>query len=308
MACFAGPQALLHPRCALWQWALSRRAIFFSSHLCIHWEIPQYRLVTVITRPAKPKWKSVFACYKGDDSSMNPSIWSSKLIHHLWIWAHPLWMHCNRILHGATTEKAAMRQLQEFQKVVSQLHSESEISPNMLLPRHHYLFLNKSLYHRLQQPYDDIWCWLRSVEEAHLVLLHQKDQHRMDAHWYFPSSPDSTYSASTMPVHTLLLTLTTTLDTVTTTTFITSGHHLLQAIRYHSAFPTFNSYIRSFFSLWVITACQLMIFVNKPLSHIFFRYDILNHYMQLQHLLGINGLDSPSVSAPTLSSPPLCHK
>jgi len=110
-------------------------------------------------------------------------------------------MHCNRILHGATTEKAAMRQLQEFQKVVSQLHSESEISPNMLLPRHHYLFLNKSLYHRLQQPYDDIWCWLRSVEEAHLVLLHQKDQHRMDAHWYFPSSPDSTYSASTMPVH-----------------------------------------------------------------------------------------------------------
>jgi len=199
-------------------------------------------------------------------------------------------MHCNRILHGATTYTLNLRSA----RICSY--------PVIIIFFSINLFTTGSNNHMMTC---GAGCgllrrriWFYFTKKINIGWMHTGISH--------PPQTQHTQHLQCQST-TLLLTLTTTLDTVSTTTFITSGDHLLQAIRFYSALPTFNSYIWSFFSLWVIKACQLMIFINKPLSHIFFRYDILNHYMQLQHLLGINGLDSPSVSAPTLSSPPLCH-
>jgi hypothetical protein len=70
------------------------------------------------------------------------------------------------------------------------------------LPRHNYLFTNKTLEESLFTPYNNMTAWLRSIDEAKLVLRHQEMQLHEEAERFFTlplaneDNEDSTYSPS----------------------------------------------------------------------------------------------------------------
>jgi hypothetical protein len=66
------------------------------------------------------------------------------------------------------------------------LYADFNHNPNILLPRHHHLFKRISLEDRLQQGYDDLQCWLRSVADAREVLQHHEDVLCSESALFFP--------------------------------------------------------------------------------------------------------------------------
>ncbi len=65
------------------------------------------------------------------------------------------------------------------------LYDEHQSNPNIILPRHQHLFTSRTLDQRLQHNYDNITCWIRSVNEAKLALAHHVQQLRVQSSSFF---------------------------------------------------------------------------------------------------------------------------
>ncbi len=122
---------------------------------------------------------------KQHNNPTTANIWAPQAILLFWKYTRSLWIHRNQIVHGKDVEEAAARILQELQDVVRQLYESFDTNPAIRLPRHHYLFTTRSLEQCLQMPYDNITCWLHSVEEAQQALaLHESLQHRNSSRFF----------------------------------------------------------------------------------------------------------------------------
>jgi hypothetical protein len=62
-------------------------------------------------------------------------------------------------------------------KITTLYNSYSE-NHNIVLPRHQYLFHNRTLEECLGASFDNMSAWIRSVEEAMLVLQHPEASHQ----------------------------------------------------------------------------------------------------------------------------------
>jgi len=94
----------------------------------------------------------------------------------------------------APTPRRPPKLLQDNWIKVKLLYFEFESNSNMLLPCHHYSFQTRLPTQRLALSYNDIQCWLWSVFEASLALQKQEAKYQADSQWFFPSSPDTSYT------------------------------------------------------------------------------------------------------------------
>jgi len=173
------------------------------------------------------KWALAAAQYNTLPTNSDAALqWASILIVALWRFSKSLWQHRNGTVHGATVEEQALRKLQSVRERITTFYNSYSENHNIVLPRHQYLFHNHTLEERLGASFDNMSAWIRSVEEAMLVLHHQEASHQADSQLIFPHHPlethstdsDTTYSLSSIAttVSTTLAT-TTTMDTSTTT-------------------------------------------------------------------------------------------
>lgn len=56
------------------------------------------------------------------------------------------------------------------------LYKEYDDNPHMILPTHSHLFTSRIMTQQLKHNYDNLTCWLRSVSEAKLDLVHHVRQ------------------------------------------------------------------------------------------------------------------------------------
>lgn len=69
-------------------------------------------------------------------------------------------------------EEQATQQLDALRHHITNYFQAYTDNPEMVLPRHHVLFTSRTLEDRLSSSYDIMAAWLRSVDEAVLVLHH----------------------------------------------------------------------------------------------------------------------------------------
>jgi hypothetical protein len=153
------------------------------------------------------KWDAVVRYYKkqyNDPTTVN--VWAPQAILLLWKYTKSLWVNRNHFVHGKDGEEAAARLLQALHGEVKHLYETFTNNPAFLLPHHHYLFTNRTLEQRLRMPYDNITCWLRSVEDAKQALELHNNTLRTDSSRFFPrpnhsdqDSSDDTYVPSSTP-------------------------------------------------------------------------------------------------------------
>ena len=79
----------------------------------------------------------------------------------------------------------ATRILQDLYQQVRTLYDEYQSNPNIILSRHQHLFTSRTLDQRLQHNYDNITCWIRSVNKAKLALAHHVQQLRAQSSSFF---------------------------------------------------------------------------------------------------------------------------
>lgn len=190
-------------------------------------------------------WASAVLQYQSPSSPMDGGIpWASQLLAALWQYSRALWKFWNEVVHGATVEEQAARQLASLRHAITTHYQAFDTNPTIILPRLHFLFVSRSLEDRLKGSYDTMATWLRSVEEALTVQQHQTAQQQALAQRFFPSASrsvqeqisdtDSTYTYQSMgSVATLSLE-----PTVATT--VTSFTMSLEASS--ASVPTYISY------------------------------------------------------------------
>jgi hypothetical protein len=123
----------------------------------------------------------------------------------LWKFSRDLWKFRNEVVHGATIEDQATRQLEQLKAKITQYYTKFYDNPDFVLGRHKFLFQSRSMEERLQASYDTMASWIRSVEEAIKVVCHHEDNLRELTQVFFPtphltdstaqdSESDSTYT------------------------------------------------------------------------------------------------------------------
>lgn len=122
------------------------------------------------------KWEKAAHAYCSREGGTLTTAWSSNVIHQLWRFTRSMWNNRNSIVHGKDAETAATRILQDLYQQVRTLYEEYQSNPNIILSRHQHLFTSRTLNQRLQHSYDNITCWIRSVNEAKLALAHHVQQ------------------------------------------------------------------------------------------------------------------------------------
>jgi hypothetical protein len=152
------------------------------------------------------KWEAAVRYYNKQHADPNTAnIWASQAVLLIWKYTKSLLIHRNQIVHGRNGEETAARLLHELHEEVKHLYETFEANPAFLLPRHHYLFTNRSLDQRLRTPYDNITCLLCSVEEAQQALiLHESILHNISSRFFsrphindYDSSDDTYVPSST---------------------------------------------------------------------------------------------------------------
>jgi hypothetical protein len=154
------------------------------------------------------QWHRAVAAYHvSTNPGHNADRWVVAFIHLLWQFTRQLWTHRNQIVHGATVEETASRQINQLHEKVKILYQNYQDEPSYILPRHEHLFNQHLLNYRLKQSYDAIMCWIHSVEEARAIMEVQQAHLRETAAVFFrsfrstqtPSDPfdsDSSYTPS----------------------------------------------------------------------------------------------------------------
>jgi hypothetical protein len=142
-------------------------------------------------------WSSALLHYrKQSQDQVIGTRWASFLVSAEWKFTRSLWAHRNLVLHGATVEETVQRQVQKLHGQVQSLYQQYLQDNSIVLPRHSYLFTSKTLQQRLDMPYDDIQCWLRSVAEAKSILQTQTESLHRQFRQFFPASSHTTLSSS----------------------------------------------------------------------------------------------------------------
>lgn len=131
-----------------------------------------------------------------DRHPYTPLHWTSLLISALWKYSKSLWAYRNTVVHGATIEEQAQRMISSLHTSTTNRYTEFRANPQLVLPRHAYLFTSRPLEERLRAPYDTLAAWNRSVEEAIQVAQHHLASLRRAATLFFPSSQPSTMTDS----------------------------------------------------------------------------------------------------------------
>jgi hypothetical protein len=97
-------------------------------------------------------------------------MWSAHFILLMWDFTRNLWNNRNQIIYGKTTDEAVSNQMSILHNNVRSLYQQYNDNPQFILPRHAYLFTQRTLEQRLNMSYDSITCWLRSVDESRMIL------------------------------------------------------------------------------------------------------------------------------------------
>ena len=179
---------------------------------------------------ASTKWAAAAQQFntlpKSPDSALH---WTSLLIAALWRFSKSMWQYRNEVVHGATVEEQAQWQIKSLKERITTLYQSHSENQNMLLPRHQYLFTQRTLAEILQSSYDYMSAWVRSVDEALLVLQHQEATQRDLAQMFFPhnlsessSDGDSIYTYNTTNTHTSTSLASTATTDISTTNFTTA--------------------------------------------------------------------------------------
>jgi hypothetical protein len=129
--------------------------------------------------------KAVSAYYANTCPKFDSGRWATSVIAIMWQFTKQLWLHRNQIIHGRTVDEAATNQMACLHDKVKFLYKQYEDNSSYVLPRHEYLFTQRPLDYRLAMSYDSITCWLRSVEEARLILDFQQQNLRETARTIF---------------------------------------------------------------------------------------------------------------------------
>jgi hypothetical protein len=121
----------------------------------------------------------------------------------LWEFTKKMWAYCNALAHGESPEETRthwLQQLQQLQQLVQEQYETYSCNPDMILLQHSHLFTTKPLEDRLKTSYDNLQCWLHSVQEAVQVKEFQETILQSESLHYFPtlysSSNDYTYYPS----------------------------------------------------------------------------------------------------------------
>jgi hypothetical protein len=136
--------------------------------------------------------------------------WTAQSILYLWKYLRSIWMHRNQVVHGKTDQEIADKIRASTHDRVRTLYATFRSNPDFILSRHHYLFTNRSLTHRLNLDIESLQCWLRSVKSVQQDLEHHNTNLRLQSNRFFApfyaigrarhqtssSSSDSTYSPS----------------------------------------------------------------------------------------------------------------
>jgi len=154
-------------------------------------------------------WLATFKYYHNQGSvHMDPEYWTSLFINYVWNFTKAMWQNRNLIVHGATSEEQAIRELEQLRMQFKQHYDSYTTNSGYVLPRHAYLFTHRSLSQRSQLSYDGMKCWLLSVDEARQILIFQENNLRETSqqvmNLFYPnqqspessSSADSTYNPS----------------------------------------------------------------------------------------------------------------
>jgi hypothetical protein len=121
------------------------------------------------------KWsQAVEAYYAQTCPTFDGVTWAISFISLLWKLTRKLWQNRNQIVHGKTVEETVANQMSVLHERVTSLYRQHSKNPYYVLPRHEYLFTQRSLNYRLGMSYDSINCWLRSAAEAHHILEFQQ--------------------------------------------------------------------------------------------------------------------------------------
>jgi hypothetical protein len=131
------------------------------------------------------KWARATQPYQPDRPPNNIMYWATQVIHQLCIFTRNMWKHRNEIVHGATAEEAANIILRQLIVQVELHYQAYHDNPSYILPRHSHLFTQRTFSQCINQSYDNIQCWLRSVDEALALLKFQEAQLRTTASQIF---------------------------------------------------------------------------------------------------------------------------
>jgi hypothetical protein len=154
-------------------------------------------------------WTATIKYYRDQGPvHMDPEYWTSLFINYVWNFTTAMWKNRNQIVHVATSEDQAIRELEQMKTQIRHHYDSYTTISGYVLPRHEYLFTHRSLLQRLQLSYDGMKCWLRSVDEARQILTFQENYLRETSqqvmNLFHPnqhstessSSADSTYTPS----------------------------------------------------------------------------------------------------------------
>jgi hypothetical protein len=154
-------------------------------------------------------WTATIKYYRDQGSvHMDPEYWTSLLINYVWNFTRAMWKNRNQIVHGATSEEQAIRELEQLRTQIRQHYDSYTTIFGYVLPHLEYLLTHPSLLQRLQLSYDGLKCWLHSVDEARQILTFQENYLRETSqqvmYLFYPhrqspessSSADSTYTPS----------------------------------------------------------------------------------------------------------------
>lgn len=157
-------------------------------------------------------WSRAVSSYHASTSPVfDTDRWATSFISLLWKFTRKMWNYRNQIVHGATVDEAVSTQMSLLHEKVTSLYNKYTENPSYVLPRHEYLFTQRTLQYRLQMSYDSINCWLRSVEEARNILEFQERHLQETAATFFrlfrssastsdqASNSDFSYSPSMTP-------------------------------------------------------------------------------------------------------------
>jgi hypothetical protein len=131
-------------------------------------------------------WSQAVLSYNASKSIlMDTEQWAIYFISLIWEFTRRMWTCRNQIIHGATVEETVNNRMLELHEKVTAMYNKYTEDPSFVLPRHEYLFTQRTLQYRLQMSYDSIICWIRSVEEPRNILDFQERNLRETAQTFF---------------------------------------------------------------------------------------------------------------------------
>ena len=121
------------------------------------------------------KWSLAVQQYDNSFSRDSGLQWTSLFIAALWRYSKMLWRFRNEVVHGATVEEQVNLQLGGLREKIKSFYQSYAVNSSMVLARHQFLFTTHTVDQRILGSYDSMAAWIRSVEEAILVLRYQEE-------------------------------------------------------------------------------------------------------------------------------------